>query len=271
MTNDWRPRLKRFVNLLEWPMAALALAVVPALIVEDAATTPAVQITAEAINWFIWIAFCLELIARTILAERRLAYLRSAWFDIAIVVISPPFLVPTIMEGARSLRALRVLRLLRFVRAFGPATIGLRASRRMLERHKFHYVALVATVAMGLGAVGVFLVERDVNKSITTLGDALWWSIVTTSVGYGDISLVTGEGRVLAVALMLTGIAVVSIFTASIASFFVEGDRKHDVQRLQQAVQELRVRLDRVVELLEREDASVRGRDAIPPHEDGRS
>lgn len=265
MTDDWKSRLDRFASLLEWPMAILALAVVPALVIESTATTPAVQMAAEVVNWFIWIAFCVELVVRTALAERRLRFLRRAWFDIAIIVISPPFLVPTIMEGARSLRALRVLRLLRFVRAFGPATIGLRASRRMLERHKFHYVALVATVAMGLGAVGVFLVERDVNKSITTLGDAVWWSIVTTSVGNGDISLVTGEGRVLAVVLMLTGIAVVSIFTASIASIFVEGDKKEEMKHLRQDIQKLQAQLDHLVLLVEREHANPRDRDAGAP------
>lgn len=53
-----------------------------------------------------------------------------------------------------------------------------------------------------------------------------WWAVVTaTTVGYGDVSPVTLEGRLIAVVLMLTGIGVIGVFTATVASLFFEQDR----------------------------------------------
>lgn len=121
---------------------------------------------------------------------------------------------------------MRLLRLLRFVRAGAVAGIGLRLARRVFGRRKFHYTALVAVAVVLLGAFGVFIFEAGANRSIGSFGDALWWAIVTaTTVGYGDVSPVTVEGRLIAVVLMLTGIGVIGVFTATVASLFFEQDR----------------------------------------------
>jgi voltage-gated potassium channel len=65
--------------------------------------------------------------------------------------------------------------------------------------------------------------ERDAPKAnITTIGDALWWAATTvTTVGYGDRYPVTTTGRIIAVTLMVVGIALVGAITASIAAWFV--------------------------------------------------
>src|SRR5262249_21073666 len=55
-----RARFDRFVAATELPIAALALAVAPALVVEGHARTAAVRDIAHAINWIIWLAFCAE-------------------------------------------------------------------------------------------------------------------------------------------------------------------------------------------------------------------
>lgn len=61
------------------------------------------------------------------------------------------------------------------------------------------------------------------GSKITTFGDAIWWAIVTiTTVGYGDLYPVTLLGRVIAVVLMLSGIVVIGILTAALASWLVE-------------------------------------------------
>jgi voltage-gated potassium channel len=57
----------------------------------------------------------------------------------------------------------------------------------------------------------ILLFETAANKTSGSFGDALWKAIVTaTTAGYGDVSPVTVEGRVIAVVLMLTGIGVKS-------------------------------------------------------------
>ncbi len=85
------------------------------------------------------------------------------------------------------------------------------------------YVAGSAIAAVGLGAIAILDAERDVpGANITTSGDALWWAATTvTTVGYGDVYPVSTSGRLVAVALMLVGIAVVGAVTASVATWMV--------------------------------------------------
>lgn len=57
---------------------------------------------------------------------------------------------------------------------------------------------------------------------MNTFEDALWWSLVTTTtVGYGDISPVSGGGRVVAAILMIVGIGMIGMVTGSVATYFV--------------------------------------------------
>jgi voltage-gated potassium channel len=68
------------------------------------------------------------------------------------------------------------------------------------------------------GIVLQWLETGDISKG----NNPFWWAIVTmTTVGYGDFSPETPEGRVFAVLIMFAGITLVSLLTASISSIFV--------------------------------------------------
>ena len=78
--------------------------------------------------------------------------------------------------------------------------------------------------------------SRAPGSNILTLGNALWWSVVTvTTVGYGDYTPVTLGGRLTAVALLLLGLVSLAVLTAQIASNFLEqgqsGQADPDAQR----------------------------------------
>src|SRR5688572_12674054 len=77
----------RLTKALEWPMAILALAVIPALLLDDGAATPRTHAIASAANWIIWLAFCGEFAARFALAPDRRRFVRRSWFDLFIIVV----------------------------------------------------------------------------------------------------------------------------------------------------------------------------------------
>src|SRR5437016_3706958 len=93
-------RFDRIERATDLPMAVLALLIVPALILEESAQSPAVRSLAIGLNWIVWLAFCAEYLGKLTFAPSRGAFVRRAWFDLLIIVLSPPFLVPTTLQSA---------------------------------------------------------------------------------------------------------------------------------------------------------------------------
>jgi voltage-gated potassium channel len=137
---------------------------------------------------------------------------RLGQFDLFVVVATAPwFLLPDARAG-QFVVLLRLARLARLVMAT-------RGARRLFER-----LGRVAALAFGVTVVGslvAYHAEHPTNPGFATVGDALWWGIVTlTTVGYGDIVPKTTTGRWAAVVIMLTGVAVLGVLAGSLASFF---------------------------------------------------
>jgi voltage-gated potassium channel len=169
--------------------------------------------------------------------------------------VSPPFGVP---ESLQSLRAVRALRVLRLIRALAFLSIGIKTGKRVLRHRRFHYVLLLTAGLMLLGATGMYVAERQQNESLTSFWDALWWAISTiTTVGYGDIYPQTGEGRAIAVLLMLTGIGVIGVFTATIASLFMIEDEEDEFNGLHKRLDDIEGKLNRITSELRSSRASL--------------
>ena len=99
---------------------------------------------------------------------------------------------------------------------------SLRLVRSMFQRGHLGRFLLAAAVLVLNGAVIVYLLERHApGSNIHTLGEALWWSLVTvTTVGYGDFTPVTTWGRITACFIMGTGLLTLAVITAQVASSF---------------------------------------------------
>jgi hypothetical protein len=123
------------------------------------------------------------------------------WIDLASVV---PFLISlgTPDEWYGLLRALGILRLLKLYH-YSPAT-HLIVSELFHRRHQIRVVSGIALIVALLGSVGIYELEHVVQPdAFGTVADAMWWMIVTmTTVGYGDISPHTAEGKIFAMVLM---------------------------------------------------------------------
>ncbi|WGK69363.1 ion channel [Candidatus Haliotispira prima] len=95
---------------------------------------------------------------------------------------------------------------------------------RSFQRSPFYLPLLIFLPSYSTLSVAVYLLERHGRDShFRTLLDSFWWAIVTAStLGYGDIVPHTVGGRVLAAATTLLGIAVTSLFSAALASLYIQ-------------------------------------------------
>jgi voltage-gated potassium channel len=92
------------------------------------------------------------------------------------------------------------------------------------RRENLHRLLLLLLVMITLSSVALVIFEPGIS-----LLNAFWLSIVTlTTVGYGDITPTTLAGRIVGIFIMLFGIGILGMFTASIASIFVEKKLKED-------------------------------------------
>ncbi|MDQ1597927.1 MAG: voltage-gated potassium channel, partial [Microbacteriaceae bacterium] len=116
------------------------------------------------------------------------------------------------------LRPLRLLRLVTLLSVL-QRTAGMAFRGRVVL-----YVAGASMLLVFVAALAVLDAERSApGATITTFGNALWWAFVTiTTVGYGDFTPITITGRLIAGALMLGGVALLGIVTATLASWIVE-------------------------------------------------
>jgi voltage-gated potassium channel len=138
-------------------------------------------------------------------AENKKVYLKKHPLEIAAVLL--PFLRP--------------LRLMRVISFGGLAIQKVAIGRQFAITVK---VFLASIFVAYISAVQITIVERGAEGSnIKNFGDGLWWAITTvTTVGYGDRYPTTIEGRFIAIALMIMGISLMGVITASVAAWFVK-------------------------------------------------
>ncbi|MFG2866734.1 potassium channel family protein [Streptomyces sp. NPDC048338] len=233
------------------PLLALAVAFGIAyavrIVLPDA--DPWVHSVCSLTEWIVWVAFALDYLVRLALAPAKWAFVRGHPLDLLAVLL--PLVQP--------------LRLLRLVSTL--LLVGRRA-RMAPQITLTTYVAGAVVGLMMFGSLAVLHVERDApNGNIKTLGDAVWWSFTTmTTVGYGDHAPTTGLGRILAVGLMLSGIALLGVVTANIAAWFISRfDRDDEAERRQT---ELLEALTREVKELRAEVARLAAPTGVPPQGD---
>jgi voltage-gated potassium channel len=209
----------RWERYTERPLLALAVAfaVAYAVPIVDASAGHSLTAVCTGVEWVVWGAFALDYLVRLALAPHPGKFVRRHWLDLCAVVL--PLLQP--------------LRLLRLVSTL--LLVGRRARMAPQIRLTTYVVGAVIGLLM-FGSLAVLSVERESpHGNIRTLGDAVWWSFTTmTTVGYGDHAPTTGLGRMIAVGLMLSGIALLGVVTANIAAWFISRFEKDDVEERRQ-------------------------------------
>jgi voltage-gated potassium channel len=160
----------------------------------------------------VWFFFAVEYFVQLSLAKDKKKYFRSNLLDFAAV-------------------ALPVLPLLRAVRALVAVTSSSRKTSSSLGRDVTTSVIVLALATWFIAGLAVTDAERGYpGANIEGVGDGWWWALTTMStVGYGDQYPVSTAGRIVGVALMIMGVALLGTITAMLASNF-NGARNKEAQ-----------------------------------------
>jgi voltage-gated potassium channel len=116
--------------------------------------------------------------------------------------------------------------------------------KQIITRRGLLYSLVLCFLILSLGGVGFWLLE----PRALTFSDGLWLAFTTAAtVGYGDIVPSTHASRAFAVVVVLLGLAVLSLVTASVAAMFVETEERqierdlmHEIGSLRAEVRSLR-------------------------------
>lgn len=200
-------------------------------------------------DWVIWLLFVLETSVLSALVSDRVTYLRHNWMNLVIIIGGLP-LIWNITPLAGMLRSLRLLLLLSLALRFSSTV------RAMLRHNSIGAALGAAAVVIVLSG----LVMAAIEPSVKSPWDGIWWAWVTvTTVGYGDIVPHTPAGKLFGSLLILLGVALFALMTASFSSFFigrdvskVEEGIERDVSKLEQEDVDLRSMMERLGKALAR-------------------
>ena len=219
----------------EWPLLVAALLTIPAIAIEQSSAGEPYDTIAVILNWVVWLAFLIELVVMLAIVPNRRRWLREHPLELAIVVLTPPFL-PAALQAARVFRLLRLLTLLK-------AAVLL---RRLMSTEGIRDSAVLALATVLVGGAAYSAIEKTHGGEPISAWDGVWWAITTvTTVGYGDTYPDTTAGRIIAMVVMFVGIGFVAILTAAAAERFMRARRAEDVV-VERQLDEIIRRLDAI-------------------------
>jgi len=143
----------------------------------------------------------------------KFEYMRTPLAIIDLLAILPNF---------RALRFLRIFLVFRLFKIF-RYTKNINKFLSVIEDKKFELFTLLIlfSFVIIISSVAIYMFEVKSNSGIETIFDAVYWSYVTiASLGYGDISPISSEGRVVTFFLILFGMIFISFATSIITSAF---------------------------------------------------
>lgn len=98
-------------------------------------------------------------------------------------------------------------------------------NRFALEIYKNTIIRLITGILLMavISSVLVNIFEETPESSIQNIWQGIWWAFVSiTTTGYGDYTPVTTGGRIIGVIVMISGMAIISLLTATISTVFIE-------------------------------------------------
>lgn len=245
-----RVRAVRWGKRLEWPMLVLAIWIIVEWYLEaKGMIRPGME---QLTDWVVWGFFIGETALLTYLVRDKWRYLKANWLNLVIIAAGMPILWGGPVHAAG-------LRTLRLVIAFGLLINISPTLKAVLARNHLGTTLMVSLVVVVIGGT----LMAGIDPAIKTPLDGIWWAWVTLStVGYGDEVPVSQPGRLLGAIMILLGMGLFSLITASFTAFFVAREEEVVEEEIVEQVEEkeadtnarlaqIDARLDRLEKTLE--------------------
>lgn len=185
-------------------------------------------------NWFFFVIFFLEYIARIYAAPENPKYkssfkymlTMSSVLDLSVLI---SFVIPVFGLEASILRVFRAGKIIRLAN-FGRYSIAVQIIHEAILQRRYELVVsvIIAICLMLLSSTALYFSEKALQpEAFGSIPRAMWWSIATlTTVGYGDVVPLTVLGRIAAALTAITGIGIIALPTGILAGAFSDGIQK---------------------------------------------
>lgn len=150
------------------------------------------------------------------LIQQKIHFLRKPMVIIDLLAMLPSYHAVEFLAVFLFFRLLKLFRYTSSLSAF--------ASVLTEKRFELTILSVIVGFVIIIASIAIYIFEKHVPGShIKDFSDALYWAIVTAAtVGYGDITPVTTEGRVVTVLLIVSGVVVISFLTSIVVTAFNE-------------------------------------------------
>jgi voltage-gated potassium channel len=227
-------------------MLGFALVAIFAFYFTEIEPLPELRSAGHVLEWIVFLGFSAELVIMLTITRHRLRYLLGNWLDV-LIVLAAGFSV-----AGHDAEWVAWTRLLRMATAGMVLARAATEIRTLFSRGGLPYILGFAVLAMLVGGAGFYWLD----PSIHSYTEGLWLAFVTAAtVGYGDVVPTTPASRILAVIIVVIGLALLSVVTASVAAFFIGEDEKLLRREMHNDIRHLR---DEVARLIGQEEVALR-------------
>jgi voltage-gated potassium channel len=180
--------------------------------------------------------FTLEYLLRLYCSPKPRQYALS-FFGLVDLLSTLPVYIGWIFGPVRYLLIIRTFRLIRVFRVFKLFSFlnegdMLLKSLAISSRKIGVFFLFVLIMVISIGTL-MYMIEGQVEGSaFRDIPSSIYWAIVTmTTVGYGDITPVTGAGRLLSAIVMLLGYTIIAVPTGIVSASMISEHRRQTLTR----------------------------------------
>lgn len=176
-------------------------------------------------------------------AENKTKFLKTRWIDAVASIPTVGFL--------RYGRIFRIIRILRLVRSLRHVHFVFKKNDALSS---FQNIVFLTILILLLTSISFFQFEKNANEYIDTLGDSVWWNLITiTTLGFvSDVEPATMEGKVISVALIFSGLVLFGTFISMVTDYFILDDEIEErLHRIETHYTVIEYKLDDIAQKIE--------------------